>query len=31
MNSYVKAGLIALVAVAIAVRVPMISGVVFGK
>jgi len=31
MNSYLKAGLIALVAVAIATRVPMIGAVVFGK
>lgn len=31
MNSYIKAGLVALVAVAIATRVPMISAVVFGK
>lgn len=31
MNSYIKAGLIALVAVAIATRVPLIGAVVFGK
>lgn len=31
MNSYIKAGLIALVAVAIAARVPMLGSIVFGK
>jgi hypothetical protein len=31
MNHYVKVGLIALVAVAIAARVPMVSAAVFGK
>lgn len=31
MNSYIKTGLIALVAVAIAARIPMAAAVVFGK
>ena len=31
MNSYVKAGLVALAAVAIAARIPAIAAVVFGK
>jgi len=31
MNSYIKAGLIALVAVAIVSRVPMARAIVFGQ
>ena len=31
MNSYVKTGLIAIVAVALVARIPMASALVFGK